>query len=151
MRICEPRQFLRPCLLLLLKERPGHGYELADRLKPFGVGDGDSGTVYRTLRALERLGLARSVWRPSDAGPARRTYPLTDEGHRALAETVREVHDTMRTLDGYLDRYRRSQSPASGSAPLLPAPSDVDVQIRWAAAAGQSSAADQSSVDSNAG
>jgi poly-beta-hydroxybutyrate-responsive repressor len=151
MHICEPRQFLRPCLLLLLKERPGHGYELADRLKPFGVGDGDSGTVYRTLRALERLGLARSVWRPSDAGPARRTYHLTDAGHRALADMVREVHDTRRTLDDYLDRYQRSQNSASGPAPRRPAPSDVDVQVRWATPAGQSSAADQSIVDSNAG
>jgi poly-beta-hydroxybutyrate-responsive repressor len=100
-------------LLLLLKERPSHGYELVDRLKPFGVAEGDSGGVYRTLRALERNGLARSVWRPSDAGPARRTYHLTSEGFRALESLVREVQDTRRALDVYLDRYSRS----AGSAP----------------------------------
>jgi len=111
--VCEPRQFLQPCLLLLLKERPGHGYELVDRLKPFGVGDGDSGGVYRTLRALERNGLARSVWRPSDAGPARRTYHLTDEGMQTLERMAAEVRDTKRALDEYLDRYSRSQQSAS--------------------------------------
>jgi len=27
-----PKNFLRPCLLLLLRERPAHGYELRERL-----------------------------------------------------------------------------------------------------------------------
>jgi PadR family transcriptional regulator PadR len=113
MHMCEPRQFLQPCLLLLLSERPGHGYELVERLKPFGVAEGDSGGVYRTLRALERNGLASSVWRPSDAGPARRTYHLTDEGRLMLDRLVTEVRDTKRALDDYLERYSRSRQAAS--------------------------------------
>jgi poly-beta-hydroxybutyrate-responsive repressor len=138
MHICEPRQFLRPCLLLLLKERPGHGYEMADRLKPFGVGDGDSGRIYRTLRALERSGLARSVWRPSVAGPARRTYHLTAEGCQALDSMVRDLRDTRCVLDHYLDRYQRP-----GPDPTLPTGLSI--------CDSQSSAVDQSIVDSTAG
>jgi PadR family transcriptional regulator PadR len=141
MHICEPHQFLRPCLLLLLEERPGHGYELVDRLKPFGVGDGDSGGVYRTLRALERGGLARSAWRPSVAGPARRTYHLTAEGRQALADMVRDLRATRSMLDHYLDRYQRGQ----GSGP------DAAVSTGLSTGGSQSSAVDQSIVDSTAG
>src|SRR4051794_11922038 len=58
----EPRNFLQPCLLLLLHEHPDHGYELASRLRPMHDGDGDAGGVYRALRGLERHGLVRSEW-----------------------------------------------------------------------------------------
>jgi Transcriptional regulator PadR-like family len=68
----EPRNFLQPCLLLLLREQPDHGYELAARLRPMHDGDGDAGGVYRALRSLERQGLVRSEWHTSDVGPARR-------------------------------------------------------------------------------
>lgn len=103
-------------MLLLLREAPGHGYELVDRLKPFGVGDSDPGGVYRALRALERDGLARSAWRPSEAGPARRTYHLTAQGLRALDGLVRGLQETRTTLDTYLDRYRSGDAPREPTA-----------------------------------
>src|ERR1700733_11491071 len=65
----EPRNFLQPCLLLLLAERADHGYELAARLRPLHDGEGDSGGVYRALRSLEKHGLVRSEWRAWAAGP----------------------------------------------------------------------------------
>jgi len=104
---CELRHFVEPCLLLLLREHSSHGYELADRLRTLHLAEGDSARVYRTLRSLERQGLVRSVWRSSAAGPARRTYSLTTEGLSALDAFTREVRDTRRTLDAYLDRYSR--------------------------------------------
>jgi PadR family transcriptional regulator PadR len=106
-RTCELRHFVEPCLLLLLRERPSHGYELADRLRTIGFAEGDPAAVYRTLRGLERDGLACSTWRSSAAGPARRTYHLTPAGLSALDAVTREVRDTRRTLDAYLDRYSR--------------------------------------------
>jgi poly-beta-hydroxybutyrate-responsive repressor len=102
---CELRHFVEPCLLLLLRERPDHGYELVDRLRVLGLAEGDSASIYRTLRGLERSGLVRSVWRSSTTGPARRTYSLTGEGQAALDALTAEVRDTRRTLDTYLDRY----------------------------------------------
>src|SRR6476659_1272061 len=61
----EPRNFLQPCLLLLLMEQPDHGYELAARLRPMHDGEGDPGSIYRALRGLERQGLVRSEWNRS--------------------------------------------------------------------------------------
>ena len=53
MAALEPRNFLQPCLLLLLREQSDHGYDLAVRLRPLHDGEGDAGGVYRALRALE--------------------------------------------------------------------------------------------------
>ena len=87
----EPRNFLQPCLLLLLAERADHGYELASRLRPLHDGEGDSGGVYRALRGMEKHGLVRSEWRTSDVGPARRTYHITSVGLALLAHQVQEL------------------------------------------------------------
>ena len=51
--VAHPRALLAPCLLLLLAEAPGHGYELMERLKPLGFDWGGPGPIYRELRALE--------------------------------------------------------------------------------------------------
>ena len=53
MRAELPKNFLRPCLLLLLREQPAHGYELLERLRPLGFGRDDPGGLYRALRSLE--------------------------------------------------------------------------------------------------
>lgn len=102
---CEPRNFLRPCLLLLLKECPDHGYGLVERLKPMGVADGNPGAVYRTLRDLEKAGLTESGWKASPAGPARRVYRLTAAGQEALDAWGDALAVTHQALGDYLDRH----------------------------------------------
>jgi PadR family transcriptional regulator, regulatory protein PadR len=104
----EPRNFLQPCLLLLLKERADHGYELASRLRPMHDGEGDSGGVDRALRGLERHGLVRSEWRMSDVGPARRTYHVTPAGIACLDSQVRDLEAVHEMLHVFLERYGRT-------------------------------------------
>ena len=66
-------RFVEPSLLLLLRERPLHGYELLERLPELGVeGRVDIGNLYRLLRALEEEGLVslrveRRAARPGQA------------------------------------------------------------------------------------
>ncbi|MDN5856998.1 MAG: helix-turn-helix transcriptional regulator [Pseudonocardia sp.] len=103
----EPRNFIQPCLLLLLRECPDHGYELAARLRPLHNGDGEAGAVYRALRSLERHGLVRSEWQTSDVGPARRTYSITEEGIAYLDARVRDLGHAHEALHVFLDRYAR--------------------------------------------
>src|ERR687888_2093713 len=68
-------RFVEPSLLLLLRERPVHGYELIERLPELaGEGRVDVGNLYRLLRALEGEGLVTSEWRADLPGPANRTY-----------------------------------------------------------------------------
>ncbi|HEX2023534.1 MAG TPA: helix-turn-helix transcriptional regulator [Acidimicrobiales bacterium] len=103
----HPRALLRPCLLLLLAERPGHGYDLVERLKPFGFDWGGPGPLYQTLRRLEETGLVVSNWDASAAGPARRTYELTDEGWEALASFADGLDRLSTRIAEYQARYRR--------------------------------------------
>ena len=103
----EPRNFLQPCLLLLLMEQPDHGYDLAVRLRPMHDGEGDPGSVYRALRGLERQGLVRSEWNPSSVGPARRTYYITDDGVAGLVGLADGLRTTRAAVQVFLDRYAR--------------------------------------------
>ena len=100
-----PKNFLRPCLLLLLREQPAHGYDLLERLRPLGFNRDDPGRLYRALRALETDGLVRSVWEKSTSGPDRRMYELTREGMETLHESVEALKLTNELLGVFLSRY----------------------------------------------
>ncbi len=102
-----PRNYLRPCLLLLLAEGTSHGYELLDQVSALGLDRVDPGGLYRCLRALDEEGLVRSTWAPSMSGPARRTYELTDEGRGWLHVVAGSMAEVSRSLDTYRRRYQR--------------------------------------------
>ena len=72
---------LTTSLLAFLKNWNGsYGYQLAQRLSEAGMPECDSGTIYRTLRQLEKTGMVSSWWDTSESGPARRLYSLTQAG-----------------------------------------------------------------------
>ena len=100
-----PRSFLRPCVLLLLRESPAHGYDLLERLAAFGFERSDPGRLYRALRGLESEGLVRSAWEPSNAGPDRRIYTLTRVGMEALHDQAKALTATVGVLQTFVSRY----------------------------------------------
>ncbi|NND03904.1 MAG: PadR family transcriptional regulator [Acidimicrobiia bacterium] len=100
-----PRNFVRFCLLLLTAERPSHGYDYMDRLNNMGVPGVDPGGLYRTLRSMEQEGLLESRWETSDAGPARRTYELSEDGMDWLHAWAAAHAETARIMSVFLDRY----------------------------------------------
>ncbi len=101
-----PRNYLRPCLLLLLAEGASHGYELLDQLAALSLDRPDPATLYRCLRAMDEDGLVCSVWEPSTIGPARRTYALTDEGREWLHAYAGSLAEVSRALGGFRRRYK---------------------------------------------
>jgi poly-beta-hydroxybutyrate-responsive repressor len=100
-----PRNFLRPALLLLLREQPAHGYELLDRLEAFGFDRSDPGGLYRALRALEDDGLVHSAWEKSDAGPDRRIYQLTRAGGEELHRQAKALAAGADVVEAFVSRY----------------------------------------------
>ena len=100
-----PRNFLRPCVLLLLRESPAHGYDLLERAKAFGFTRWDPGGLYRVLRALEEEGLVRSAWEPSPQGPDRRIYEITRKGAERLHQEAQSIGLTAEILDRFVSRY----------------------------------------------
>src|SRR6478672_678823 len=106
----DVRARVEPSLLLLLRERPLHGYELIERL-PEVAGEGrvDVGNLYRLLRALEAESLVSSEWSAELPGPAKRTYELTDEGRRLLDRWAEALRQAQADVQGFLDRYDQDE------------------------------------------
>ena len=99
-------RFIEPAVLLLLAERPRHGYELIEEL-PELVGEErvDVGNLYRFLRALEEDGIVDSEWSGDLPGPARRTYRLTDTGQTVLRRWADALRQAQTEIAQFLERY----------------------------------------------
>ena len=110
-----PRHYLKPCLLLLLAEGPSHGYELLEHVRRMGIKGAEPGGLYRYLRAMEREEMVSSWWEPSQAGPARRTYVLTEQGRKGLDESLQSLRDVREILVTLLDRYDSLSNKATAS------------------------------------
>lgn len=107
-------------LLAMLKGISAYGYELAQRLNEAGFGDYNKGTVYRTLRHMEQLGLVSSMWDTSSSGPARRMYSMTQAGALflqnwlSLIELHRSVLERFVYGTGPARESRGGESPTDG-------------------------------------
>ena len=104
-------ELLATSLLAFLRDWNAHGYQLAQRLAEAGLPPFDVGTIYRTLRQLEKAGFVSSMWDTSESGPARRTYSLTQAGDAFLSTWV----DVLR-------RYENIFSALAGRPPADAAP-----------------------------
>lgn len=99
-------RFVQPCILLLLREKPSHGYDLMSSLSEFGFGSAaDPGLVYRNLRKMEEDGLVRSSWDTGGPGPAKRLYEVTDEGEDFIHGWAATIRQNVATLQLFLERY----------------------------------------------
>ena len=84
------RGALEYCVLALLRDDRRYGFELVREL---GRADGllvSEGTIYPLLARLRREGMVSTTWQESDAGPPRRYYALTTDGHSSLAGFVQD-------------------------------------------------------------
>jgi PadR family transcriptional regulator PadR len=104
-------RFVEPALLLLLRERPMHGYELLERLPEIAGQDVrvDVGNLYRILRALEDEGIVASEWSADLPGPAKRTYELTQVGRRLLDRWADALRDAQRVIETFQQRYEEGR------------------------------------------
>lgn len=122
-----PGEMLMANLLALLKDWSGYGYELAQRLEEAGFGRYNSGSLYRTLRQMEGLGLISSFWDTSAAGPARRMYSLTRAGQLFLDNWISLLDFHRTALDFYLGGPRKRDTAPRDSAQV---PDSVTPQRR---------------------
>jgi PadR family transcriptional regulator PadR len=99
------RSFIQPRLLLLLAQKPAHGYELMERLSQDEDPGADPGLLYRTLRQFEEDRLLRSSWDTEGRGPARRVYEITDEGLDYLHAWAVNVRRTRERLERFVTEY----------------------------------------------
>lgn len=73
-------------ILHLIKQRPMHGYEIAQTIKAKskGIFDFSEGTIYPALYTLEEKGYISGVWEETNNGRRKKIYEITDLGSKAL-------------------------------------------------------------------
>ncbi len=101
----KPRNWLVPVILLTLREWNSYGYELMERAAAFGFEAMNPGTLYRTLRQMEKEGIVESTWETSKGGPARRMYSITDAGEAYLEFWAKALEQYQRNMETFFRLY----------------------------------------------
>ena len=103
----ERSQLLKGALdaaaLAVVAAEDGYGYDVVRRLRAAGLADVGDASVYGTLRRLYRAGALTSYVMPSDEGPHRRYYGITERGRAQLAEAREVWADFSRVLTNLLE------------------------------------------------
>src|SRR5215210_1950408 len=103
----ERTQLLKGALdaaaLAVVAEQDGYGYDVLRRLRAAGLTEVGDASVYGTLRRLYRAGALTSYVMPSDEGPHRRYYGITERGLRQLEEARVVWADFSRALTSLLE------------------------------------------------
>jgi DNA-binding PadR family transcriptional regulator len=130
-KICEPKadgelkecaqlgkslsRLFLPTILTVLaaSDKPLHGYvivRLAADSPMFGGAKPDPTGIYRTLKQMEEDGLVTSQWDMPKAGPAKRSFTLTEAGRTALRRWI----DALACYTTVIGELREQASEALG-------------------------------------
>ena len=97
----RPRNWLTPVALAMLREESSHGYVLMERIAQFGFEQINPGTLYRTLRKMEKDGLCETAWETANGGAACRVYTITDAGEGYLESWAEGCKKYQLVLDSF--------------------------------------------------
>ena len=98
-------EFIKPCLLLLIKETPTYGYDLINKLEQFGYESPNPGLIYKNLRHLEKKELIASDWEVQGSGSPKRNYQLTNKGEKHLKIWVNKIKKSKKLINHFLDKF----------------------------------------------
>ena len=100
-------RWLHFLVLRVVCEEPLHGYGIIKRIEELSEGRHEikSGTMYTTLRRMEKKGLLRSEWKESDSGPDKRVYHATEEGREHLKSWLEMIKERKRMMEKMTSFY----------------------------------------------
>lgn len=120
----RPKNWLVPVMLMSLRQWNSYGYELMEKTAAFWGEVINPGTLYRTLRQMEKNGDIESTWETPKNGPARRMYSITDAGEAYLDLWITSLKQYQSNMDAFLRLYhmpdRDNQIPSCDSHESLP-------------------------------
>src|SRR3954451_20089280 len=96
------RGVLDAAVLAVVRRADGYGYDVVRRLRAAGLTDVGDASVYGTLRRLYRGGALTSYVVPSDEGPHRRYYGITERGQAQVGGARVTWEEFERPLDALL-------------------------------------------------
>jgi PadR family transcriptional regulator PadR len=97
------RGVLDAAVLAVVQRQDGYGYDVVRRLRAGGLADVGDASVYGTLRRLYRGGALTSYVVPSEEGPHRRYYGITEVGSARLSEARENWTEFARTVGVLLE------------------------------------------------
>lgn len=102
-------RFMEICLLLLLCQETSHGYTLAEQLNDFGFSKEDlnMGSLYRTLRKMEKDALVSSCWEEGKQGPKKRVYQITEAGKASLKNWIVLLKKRRKRISKLINYYEK--------------------------------------------
>jgi PadR family transcriptional regulator, regulatory protein PadR len=90
-------------VLRVLETEDGYGYEILHRLRNAGFDELGDASVYGTLRRLYRAGYLSTYVQPSDSGPHRKYYALTEAGRKYLRQMRDAWEDVSAKMESLFD------------------------------------------------
>ena len=75
---------LEGSVLEVISRKPTYGYDITQQLRKLGFTDVVEGTVYTILLRLEKNNFVSIEKKPSEVGPPRKFYSLTELGKKEL-------------------------------------------------------------------
>jgi PadR family transcriptional regulator, regulatory protein PadR len=101
------KSWLKFLILRVIFEQPTYGYEIIQKIEEMSYGRHTikSGTMYTTLRRMEKEKLLTSIWRKSISGPDRREYHATKQGKTYLKNYLEMIIERKKMIDGMAAFY----------------------------------------------
>jgi len=91
------------CLLSLIEEEASYGYEMVSKLRDRGLDLASEGSIYPLLSRLQKQGMIEGYLVQSPAGPARKYYRMSEDGHKILDLWRQEWRDFAKSVDAVLE------------------------------------------------
>jgi PadR family transcriptional regulator PadR len=105
--VVTPKNLLMAVMLMALHRSNSYGYKLMEETAAFWREAINRGTVYRTLRQMEKNGIIKSTWDINANRPARRMYSITDEGEAYLDLWIESLKQYQSNVEAFLKLYNR--------------------------------------------
>ena len=101
------KSWLKFLILRVIFEKPTYGYNIIKEIEKISYGRHKikSGTMYTTLRRMEKDDLLRSTWKKSESGPDRREYNVTKKGEKYLKKWLEMIIERKKMLDKMVKFY----------------------------------------------
>ena len=98
--------FFEPCLLFLLLQKPGYGYEIKTELDKKCDCQANIGNLYSCLARLTKAGHITKKSVAGDKGPKKIMYSITPTGKTLLSEWVKALEKESDKLTKFITYYK---------------------------------------------
>jgi len=111
-KYCSPvivENFFEPCILFLMLEKSGYGYELERKLREECGCRVNIGNLYRGLNRLVKQRYIAKKTGVSKIGQKRITYRITNEGKKYLASWIEDLKNQNKIITKLINNYEANK------------------------------------------